>query len=283
VRWGNGDVAVGLQMARECAHPDARWLAALFPAGVAVTTEDMAKVLGEHGGDPRAMLISWIVHPEVADSLLERAAEGDYAPALGMMSSCASTADDDGASFRFAERAVALGDRFGFVRLGTCVIRGEGCEKNRAKGIEVFRKAAELGHRGAQFTYGRMAFGKHDWERYVWFGRAASKGFGQEFSNAVVKLVPLFERGELSRVLHTVASLASAHLDRSERKVFGFRPFRRTDWKQLLRIVELHEAMRGRARAALACWSMAGLRCGVVKDMRVMIAKIAWEEVWRWG
>jgi hypothetical protein len=41
--------------------------------------------------------------------------------------------------------------------------------------------------------------------------------------------------------------------------------------------------MLGRAREAIKCWSMAGRRVGVVKDMRVMISKMAWEEAWRWG
>jgi hypothetical protein len=47
--------------------------------------------------------------------------------------------------------------------------------------------------------------------------------------------------------------------------------------------MELHGAMLQRARRAIDCWSMAGRRLRVVRDMRVMIAKMAWEEVWRWG
>jgi hypothetical protein len=49
------------------------------------------------------------------------------------------------------------------------------------------------------------------------------------------------------------------------------------------RLLELHKAMLARARRAIDCWSMAGRRCGVVKDMRVVIAKMAWEEAWQWG
>jgi hypothetical protein len=51
---------------------------------------------------------------------------------------------------------------------------------------------------------------------------------------------------------------------------------------QLERVIELHAAMLGRARRAMVCWSMAGRRLGVVKDVRVMIAKMLWEEAWRW-
>jgi hypothetical protein len=47
------------------------------------------------------------------------------------------------------------------------------------------------------------------------------------------------------------------------------------------RVFELHDAMLRRARRAIDCWSMAGRRCRVVKDMRVLIAKMMWAEVWR--
>jgi hypothetical protein len=53
--------------------------------------------------------------------------------------------------------------------------------------------------------------------------------------------------------------------------------------QKLGRVLHLHEAMVARAKRAIECWSMAARRCGVVKDMRVMIAKKAWAEPWQWG
>jgi hypothetical protein len=41
--------------------------------------------------------------------------------------------------------------------------------------------------------------------------------------------------------------------------------------------------MLRRARDAVACWSIVGIRRGLVKDVRVMIAKMAWEEPWQWS
>jgi hypothetical protein len=41
--------------------------------------------------------------------------------------------------------------------------------------------------------------------------------------------------------------------------------------------------MRPGRRARLSCWSVAGRRLGAAKDVRVLIAKAAWAEVWRWG
>jgi hypothetical protein len=40
--------------------------------------------------------------------------------------------------------------------------------------------------------------------------------------------------------------------------------------------------MLDHAKEAIGCWSMAGRRRGVVKDIRVMIAKMAWEP-WLWS
>jgi hypothetical protein len=47
--------------------------------------------------------------------------------------------------------------------------------------------------------------------------------------------------------------------------------------------IELHAAMLARAKEAICCWSMTAQRHGVVKDIRVLVAKMAWQEAWRWG
>jgi hypothetical protein len=53
------DVAKGLQMARECQHPDAQWLASLVPSGARVTQQRMGKLMMEQGDDPRALWLAW--------------------------------------------------------------------------------------------------------------------------------------------------------------------------------------------------------------------------------
>jgi hypothetical protein len=68
-----------------------------------------------------------------------------------------------------------------------------------------------------------------------------------------------------------------------KREVFGV--LSPTEENQLRRIVELYEgreAMMRRAREALACWSVVGRRLGVVRDIRIKIARPAWEEVELW-
>jgi hypothetical protein len=76
------NVEAGLQMARECRHPDAQWLAALFPAAVAVTQQRMVEVMLEQGEDPRAMwLAGRLSLRENLRGLVVRSAQMGYAPA----------------------------------------------------------------------------------------------------------------------------------------------------------------------------------------------------------
>jgi hypothetical protein len=56
-----------IQMVRECRHPDAQWLASLFPAGVEVTSKRMREVMLEQGDDPRALYVAWKVGPKGGD------------------------------------------------------------------------------------------------------------------------------------------------------------------------------------------------------------------------
>jgi hypothetical protein len=81
--WGRRDVVKGLQMARECQHPDAVWLASLFPAAAEVTQQRMCDLMLQQGEDSRALWLTWASGARRRDDveLLRRAAERGYAPA----------------------------------------------------------------------------------------------------------------------------------------------------------------------------------------------------------
>jgi hypothetical protein len=46
------------------------------------------------------------------------------------------------------------------------------------------------------------------------------------------------------------------------------------------RLFELHKVILGRARQAMSCWSMAARPLEADKDIRLRVAKMAWEDVW---
>jgi hypothetical protein len=110
---------------------------------------------------------------------------------------------------------------------------------------------------------------------------AATQGNCSEFFVAVLELLPTFEKGENCRVLRTAGPLI--HQSLVAPATMFYPSMTPSDILQLQRVVELHDAMLGKAKHAIACWSVVGRRLGVVKDTRVMIAKMVWDEAWRWG
>jgi hypothetical protein len=276
------DVRKALALARGCRHPDAQWLTSLFPSGETVTRDGVAEVMRAHTEDPRAMCVVWRLSLEVLPGLLQRAAEMGYAAAQALLSQNTLGA----ASFQWAQRAASHGFRSGTYFLARCWEAGRGCERNMSKAMQLYRTAAELGEAHAQIDHGQMAFGFRDWERYHWWGCALARGMPwSELYEAVLQLLPSFEKGELGRVLHTVAPVVRQEIEAMQRDEPRNR-LNHTERKNVVkfqRVVDLADAMATRARRAIDCWSVVGRRRGVVKDMRVMIAKMAWEEVWRWG
>jgi hypothetical protein len=287
VRWldaldalsDSGTVDKGMQLARAYRHRDAVWFAALFPGeGADVTPERVVAVMSEHGEDPRAMHLSWMLGKRHPTGHMRRAAEMGYAPAQGILSVSVFGAE----RMVWAQKAALQFDRFGLNQLAHCVAQGWGCAKDEERAKELYRQAAELGHRTAQFTYGETVFGAMDWQRFYWWGEAAKRGYRANFfCDAVVALIPAFARGENGRILHVVSGVIRDHLDSVMREIFGRR--NATEFNRMRHVLLLWEAMLDRARLSIACWSVVGRRLGVAKDVRVMIAKMAWEEVWRWG
>jgi hypothetical protein len=280
-----GGVEAGLQMARSCQHPDAQWLVALFPAGrAAVTPQHLREVMLEQGEDPRAMFLNWCVARNIDgdeyvpdDGVLFRAAEMGYAPAQALRSTF------PGMSSCWAQRSADQCDRSGLYQLAQCLIYGRDCERDRRKAIELFRAAAELNCAEAQADYGYVAFGGFDWQRFLWWGRAALQRCEVRcFVEGVLELMPLFAEGDHGRISFTVAPVIRKGLDVAKSECFG-EHFLSDDMSRLVRLLKRDDELRDRARRAITCWSAVGVRHGIVKDIRVMIAKMAWEEVWRWG
>jgi TPR repeat protein len=283
---GPDEVEEGLQMARDSRHPDAQWLASLFPAGVAVTRARMREVIADQGEDARALFVGWLLRTEHASiELLTRSAKLEYAPAEAELSLAllfAKTPGDE--KFYLAQSAALKGDREGAYWLAMYYRLGWSCSVDMDKAVEWCRVAAELDHAVAQSRLGYWAFGTYDWERYYWWERAASRGVHvQELCNAILYLLPSFEKGENSRILHIVTPVVTNNLRECRWLNDPGLKLSEADASQLQRAVVLCDAMIGRARAAVACWSVVGLRCGVSKDIRVLISKVAWEEVWRWS
>jgi hypothetical protein len=283
-KYGLVDTMRAVEMARECRHPDAQWLASLFPVGESVGVWGMLRVLGELTDDARAVFLHGRLMHDL-DTIRRAAAMGSTPAEAYLAGVLHFNLGAEEECFLRAELAASRGDRCGLFELAHCFLAGRGCAADKARAITLFRDSAALGHAQAQHYYGRWGFGVHDWERFYWWGCAASRGCRvEEFRDAVEELLPKFERGELGRVLHTVAPLMAEKLEFWLRYYLDASSQCEERERALCeQLQSLHRAMCNRARDAILCWSMAGRRLRVVKDMRVMIAKMAWAEVWRWG
>jgi hypothetical protein len=163
--------------------------------------------------------------------------------------------------------------------LGHLLQHGICCDVDKERALQLFREAAELEYPMAQWAVGH---GERDWQRFDWWARAASGGISSPLRDAVPRLLPLFGKGLLGRVLHTVAPTIRANIDPAKSAVLG-RVMEPYGLWIFVRVVELHQAMLGRARAAVHCWGVAARRLGMARDMRVLIAKTVWAEPWHWS
>ncbi len=272
------DVALGLEMARLCEDEDAQWLASLFPAGTVVTPESLQEAMLAQGEDPRAIYIASRTGGLTDYEMLRQAAELGYAPAQAKLAMSLDETDWD--IFEWAQKAAVQGNRLGFLAQGDLLMRGWYCHKDPAQALASWKKAAELECCHAEYQYGLWAFGERDWERYYWWARAAVHGYyNRNLLDATILLSPEFERGECGRILHALGSLFKANPQSMTNSVH----IGALQSSKLQRMMILYEAMLSRARQAIGTWSVIGRRLKVVKDIRVKIAKMAWEEAWRWG
>jgi hypothetical protein len=234
----------------------------------------MCEVMEQQGEDPRALFFLWRVDGANM-ALLARAAELGYAPAQAELSFESRGRE----CFKWASLAAENGDRGGLCELGICYRDGLSCTAGPEKGIELFREAAHLGSRAAQRMYGELAYGERDWQRYHWWARSWRHLLTTPMCLAMSALLPLFEQGQHSRIVHEVAPVIRRNLEAN--LADGF--IEEGTAQELRRVLKVHDAMTSRAKEAVACWSMCALRLGVMKDMRVVIAKLVWAEPWRWS
>ncbi len=59
------DLALGLELARDCRHPDAVWLCSLFPNGPPASPQDARYAFLQHAGDARALCFAALVVEEI--------------------------------------------------------------------------------------------------------------------------------------------------------------------------------------------------------------------------
>jgi TPR repeat protein len=285
IRWWDalpalvrGAFAKGLRLARESQHPDAKWMSSLFPSDN-VSREELIRVMEAQGDDPRALYLRDMRLGVENGVLLRRAAEMGFAPAQYELGTQRTRRRYIEEGTVWLDKAAVQGYRAALFSKGCTIFRQEGLER----ALPLLREAAELHDPNAEFEYGMRAFGESDPERYVWYCRAAEHGY--PVSSLVWSLCKLFASSvgeDLGQIVFVVGPVLKQHLDVSKQTIFDEKVCI-DEAEKLQHVAEWYKKRRDAAKRAIESWSIVGRRLNVAKDMRVKIARLAWEQRWMWG
>jgi len=114
--------------------------------------------------------------------LLQRSAEGGYAPAQVTLAYILDFSERDREAFYWYQQAADSNDAAGIFGLGTMYAKGEGVERNPQKAGQLTRRAAQMEHLPAMRAYayalenGALGFDRDHAAAVEWFAKAAAAG-----------------------------------------------------------------------------------------------------------
>ncbi len=273
------DVKRALELASSCAHPDAVYLTELF-AGKSWSTkaEAQAVFLEQGDNDARALCFSeMIMDPDHRDwTCVHLSAELGFAFAQSCIpSAMIKKFHLRNEAFTSAMRAALQGERDGFHLLGLYFEHGEGCDKDLERAKQSYCLASKLGHVAAMRSYGQF-FEESESQHWVWLGRAASRGsdlvdFTKRFSKRVKWFLSASERAP---ILFAIGRGLKGYFNTD-----GFESSFRLDFSipPAILAIKFYIAQLSACRKSVDAWSIVGIRCGVVKDIRIMVGMMIWD------
>jgi hypothetical protein len=147
-------------------------------------------------------------------------------------------------------------------------------------------EAADKGQLNAQFECGAKAWAAGDWQRYRWWGLAAARRHNGAITRlllAAVEQLRLWQEGSRSgRIVFELGVAFKGRIDAATKTTFGSKC---SDEKlqAAQRCVELHEEWIALTKGAIECWLAIARRLKVVKDIRLVVAKLLWAERADWS
>ncbi len=269
------NVKKAFELAAVCDYEQARWLLRLF-ADRNVEAHQVFLSLGND--DAQALCFAAFVKKPINMEMLERAAR------LGNPLAQATIAKkgDVQSKWSWAEKAARQGEREGFFELGTCYMYGYGCTKDETKAKELYLRAAKLGLVDAMSDYAWL-LKTSDPERYVWLAKVCARGGNLLFFTDLIDQMRNFNAGAgQASVVFAMGRILRKQIKADKQTMLGklegthlFEP--------AMDAVQFHEDICQAARRAVDTWSMIGARVRIVKDVRLMIAKLIWNAREEWA
>ncbi len=274
------DIMLALNLAQQCKHPDAVWLTSIFDGKDVSSKEQARKVFLSFEYDARALCFAWWMADDCKDKmlLLLRAADMGYAFACSTLCECGGLFEDEEEALCFAELAASQHERDGFHFLGYGFHFGVGREQDLPCAKENYLIGAELGDGRAAADYGNM-LDESDPFRWLWLSRAASHGYPYSFLCSFSNQIALFISGSgTASTVFCIGHTLRRNIDSAKETIF--RSSR--DFKYLFgpanQAVAFYEHQVQCARLAVDTWTLVSIRLHLIKDLRILIGKMIWEE-----
>ncbi len=274
------NLPLGLELARESEHPDARYFASLFPGAAPQTNAGAVEVFVAQRDEPRALCwasVCLALDPDIRchEELLRRSAQGGDAWGQVILSRY-----DDNAPVELLENALAQGEPEA-LHLQACRLFAQ-IERNaahEAAAAKFFREGAELGNVDCQYEYGMLCSSRDSLAQFEWLRRAAMQNHFDSICHFVmeaVRFVALYDGGGSGRIVYEIGAASAGSnntwpgMDEKQRAANE-------------RAVSLYKLWNEEAKRAVLCWLWLAREKNVVKDIRRLIADLIWEERAAWS
>ncbi len=198
------------------------WLTSIFEGKDVSTEEDAREVFLCFENDAHALCFAWCLTDDRWNdrSLLHLGAETGNAFACSALCEQVWEGNEEEA-FRLAQVGASQHERDGFYWLGFCFRQGFGCEKDLNLAKENFLIAAELGYVLAAADIGHL-LGESAASRWLWFGRAALRGWAFSFLDSFSEQVEKFFSGSgNATVVFLIGRSLKGKIDMDKMKIFG--------------------------------------------------------------
>ncbi len=272
------DIAAALALARDCEHPDAVWLTSIFEGKDVSTRKEAGKVLLLHKNDARALCFFTLTdNRENAFHSLRRSAEMGNAFACSTL--CGQVwCEEEAFAASLAQRAAFQLERDGCFWLGRCHRDAFRCERNLNLAKENFLIAAELGQIWAAEAYARL-LGELDPWCWVWWSRAAVCGLSDSFRSSFSKQVEQFFSGSgNASIVFLIGRALKRNMDMEKMEIFGSDDVFDALLDPANQAVSFYDLQNKYVRLAVDTWALIAIRLNLVKDVRIYIGKLIWEE-----
>jgi TPR repeat protein len=156
--------------------------------------------------------------------------------------------------------------------LGYSFGRGKGCQKDVEKSKENYLIAAELGLVDAMSRLGDL-LEKNNPQRFVWLGKAAVSGLFWSFLTEMVEQMCNFDSGTgHANFVFAIGRALKGHIDNEKGEIFR----NGCKFDSFIGPATISHFSIAIYRRAVDYWTLIGVRIGVVKDIRKMVATMIW-------